>query len=134
GSIEYALLSENDPERMALGAGEKGTLGDWEVEVVNVGDASATVKLINSQTNEEVEKELGPLNDETTTRIPTDQNQRSQFILRPESNQVQIMLDILNDPFGEADKVKLVGYTDVIQLDNGALWPQDERFIYRPDT
>lgn len=119
---------------MALAADEKSTLGDWEVQVVNIGENTATVKMLNTKTNEEIEKELGPLTDETTSRIPADQVQRSQFILRPESNDVQVILDIMNDPFAEAGKVKLVGFEDVIEMGNGVLFSEDDRFIYRPDT
>lgn len=134
GAVDFLLFTEKDPIKMALAADEKSTLGDWEVQVVNIGENTATVKMLNTKTNEEIEKELGPLTDETTSRIPADQVQRSQFILRPESNDVQVILDIMNDPFAEAGKVKLVGFEDVIEMGNGVLFSEDDRFIYRPDT
>lgn len=134
GAVDFMLFTEQEPVKMTLGADETETLGDWEVQVVDVGTDTATVKLVNAQSGEEVEKELGPMNAENTSRIPADQNQRSKFVLRTEDNAVQVQMDLYNDPFGEADKVKLVGFHDIIEMGNGVSFPEDDRFIYRPDT
>lgn len=134
GAIEFALYTEKEPQKIVLAAGERAYLNEWHVKVVDISNNAATVKLWNSKTNEVLEKVLGPLTSDTTSRIPADQAQRNKFVIRPASNDIQVQLDIYNDPFGEAAKVKLVGFTDIIKVDNAQLWPSDDRFIWRPDT
>ncbi len=134
GAFEYGLFTDKEPRRMVLGVGEREHLGDWAVKVEKISGNSATVKLYNTKTHETLVKELGPLTADTTSRIPADQVQRSQFIVRPSSNEIQVQLDIYREPFKEAGKVALVGFYDVFKLSNPDIWPEDDRFIFRPDT
>lgn len=134
GSVDYFMLSKTEPEKMVLAVNDRVELNNWHMRVLNVTSNSATVRLWNSLTNETLTKELGPFTAETIDRIPADQTQRHKFVIRPESNDVQVSLDIYSNPFGEANKVKLTVFKDIIKINNPDTWPTDDRFIFRPDT
>lgn len=134
GAFNFGLFTDKEPEKMVLGVDERAIIGDWHVKVEGITANSAKVKLWNSKTNEVLQKELGPLTAETTSRMPADQNQRSLFTIRPDSNEIHVQLDIYNNPFEEEGKVKLVGFYDIFKVSNPDKWPTDDRFIFRPDT
>ncbi len=134
GAYEYGLFTAQEPRQLVLGVGERAHIKDWVVLVQEISGNSATVKLWNSKTFETVIKELGPLSADTTSRMPADQVQRSKFVVRPSTNDVQVQLDIYREPFKEEGKVGLMAFWDIFKLSNPDAWPLDDRFIFRPDT
>lgn len=134
GTVDYYMLTEAEPKKLVLAANERVELNDWHMRVLDVTSNSATVRLWNSITNETLVKELGPLTAESISRMPADQTQRRQFVIRPDSNDIQVQLDVYNNPFGEANKVALTVFEDIIKINNPDTWPTDDRFIFRPDT
>lgn len=134
GAFDFGLFTDKEPRQLILGVGQRAHIKDWVVKIEAITSNSVTVKLWNTVTYETIIKELGPLTPETTSRIPADQVQRSQFIVRPDTDDIQIQLDIYRDPFGEQGKVKLLAFWDVFKLSNPDVWPLDDRFLFRPDT
>lgn len=133
-AVDYYLLTKETPEKMTLGVDESMNIDQWSLRVLDISDNSATVRLWNAETEELMEKELGPLTSETMSRVPADQSQRRAFVLRCDSEEFQIQLDVYNDPFGEEGQVKLVAFKDLVKLSNPDTWYTDDRFTFRPDT
>ncbi len=133
GAINWMLLSDKDPKEVLLGVGERVHVKDWVVKVENITSNTATVKLWNAVTKEEVIKELGPLTVETTQYQPADEVNRNKFVVRTPSEDIQVQLDIFRGAFRDG-KVALVIYYDLFKITNPGLWPSDQRFIARPDT
>jgi hypothetical protein len=48
-------------------------------------------------------------------------------------DEVYVHLDVFREPFQE-DKAALVGYSDLMKIENPGDWALDNRFIIRPDT
>lgn len=134
GAYEWGMFTDVAPRQLLLGVGERSHVKDWVVKVEKISGNSATIKLWNTKTYETVIKELGPLTADTTSRMPADQVQRSQFVVRPSTNDVQVQLDIYRDPFKEEGKVALMAFWDIFKLSNPDAWPLDDRFVFRPDT
>lgn len=134
GALEYFMVTETDPQKFVLAVDEEVEIGDWKLSVTNIGENTAAVKLSNAATGATLEKEFGPLTTESISRMPADQIQRNQFVLRDDANEIQVQLDIYDNPFSEENKVKLTAFTDIVVFKNPEVWPTDERFIMRPDT
>jgi hypothetical protein len=134
GAINWMWLSEADPVELVLGAGETAALGDYTVEVVAVDTEAKTadVQILDSAGEVVAEKSFGPLVDELYDFLPEDPVDRAKVTLSYEDD-VYVHWDIFREPFQE-DKIALVGYVDLIRLENPADFWLDDRFIVRPDT
>ncbi|MGE4274361.1 MAG: hypothetical protein AB7E31_16110 [Desulfitobacterium sp.] len=132
GAIVDTYLTEKPAIELRIGKGEKSNVGDYTVTVTELTQNSATVQL-TSKDGKVTEKVLGPLTDDSMTYLPADELTRNALVMRPEKNDVQVQLDAFREPFKDG-KVALVGYTDLIKLDNPGVWASDPRFIARPDT
>lgn len=129
----YAIyVTEKDPVSLTLAVGETGKVGDYTVKVTEIGKESAAVEL-TSPAGMVTKKVLGPLNHETEKYLPTDHAARAKMLIRPETNDVQVSLDIFHQPFRDG-KVALLGYYEIKRLANEELWASDPRFSVRPDT
>jgi hypothetical protein len=134
GAVNWMWLSEGEPAEMALGAGESAELGDYMVQVAEVDTEAGTAQIQIMDSNEEVvaEKTFGPLDEALFNYLPEDPLAREKLTLSYEDD-VFVHWDVFREPFQD-DKVALVGYSDMIRLENPAdLW-LDDRFIVRPDT
>lgn len=132
GAINWMLLTEKDPVEMVLGKGETATLGDYTVKVTDITADSVSVELI-AKDGTVTKKVLGPVTPEVVKYLPADEINRNKLVLRPAKEDVQVQLDLYRNPFRNG-KVALVGYTDLIKINNPDKWPSDPRFIVRPDT
>ncbi|GAB6174308.1 hypothetical protein JCM15765_37860 [Paradesulfitobacterium aromaticivorans] len=132
GAIDWMLLSDKPAVEMLLAKGEKATLGDYTVTVMDLTSNSATVEL-TSKDGKVTKKSLGPLTNESFKYLPADPIVRNTLSVRSEKEDVQVQLDAFRKPFHDG-KVALVGYTNLLKLKNPGTWPSDNRFIVRPDT
>ncbi len=135
GAVKWLLITETDPVEPLLGAGESVNAGDYTVKVLDVTANSAKVNLKNNKTGKEMTRELGPLTQELLTYMPVDEVNRGKLLFRPETDDIQVQLNIYQEGGAFRDgKVKLAVYSGLRKLGNPSVWPGDERFIFRPDT
>ncbi|MEW6661122.1 MAG: hypothetical protein ACOY9Y_01750 [Bacillota bacterium] len=132
GAINWMLITEKPPVEMLLAKGESAALGGYTVKVTEITADSAAVELV-AKDGTTTKKVLGPVNAETMKYLPADEITRNQMVLRPAKEDVQVQLDVFRSPFRDG-KVALVGYTDLIKINNPDKWASDPRFIARPDT
>ena len=131
-AVTAIYVSDKDPVQLLLGPGDTGKVGDYTVKVTTVTKDSATVEIVSKE-GIVTKKVLGPLNHETEKYLPTDNVARAKMLVRSQSNDVQVSLDVFRSPFRDG-KVALLGYFDVQRLASGDQWPGDPRFTVRPDT
>jgi hypothetical protein len=134
GAINWLWLAEEAPVEAVLGADETMELGDYTVKVVAVDPEAKTaeVQILNSADEVVAEKSFGPLVDELYNYLPEDPVDRAKVTLSYEDD-VYVHWDIFREPFQD-DKIALVGYTDLIRIENPAEFWLDDRFTVRPDT
>ncbi|EAX48280.1 hypothetical protein TcarDRAFT_2230 [Thermosinus carboxydivorans Nor1] len=132
GAFNWMLITDKDPVEMVLAPGETAALGNYTVKVVNITASTATVELIDKD-GFVTRKVLGPVTPETMKYMPADELNRNKMIMRSYDDEVQVQLDVFRNPFRNG-KVALVGYTDLIKINNPDHWFFDRRFVARPDT
>jgi len=108
-------------------------LGKYKVKVAAT-DAKAKTADIEVLEGDKVvaSKKLGPVTAEMFNYLPEDPMAREKLTLS--TDKVTVHLQVYGgEPF-VGDQVALVGYTDLIKLENPGDWPDDPRFVFRPDT
>jgi hypothetical protein len=131
-SIESISFSYKKPEEAVMGRGEKTPFGQYTLECTSVNTSTKTVGLVLKDKNGKPiqSKTLGPLNQAMIDILP--QNQTAVSAMQFRYGDVQAELDI-QEPF-EGNKARLYLFTDVQDLDRGAPFPFDPRFMVRPDV
>ncbi len=131
-SIEAISFSYNKPEEAVLGRGESMPLGEYTLECTSVNTAARSAELVLKDKNGQLlqSKTLGPLNQAMIDILP--QHQTAVAAMQFRYRDVQAELD-LEEPF-EGNKVRLYLFTGVRELERGAPFPFDPRFMVRPDV
>ncbi len=115
------------------GKGDTFTIGDAKVEVTDVAANAATVKLTDKSGT--VTKVLGPLTPENTRMLLMSVVDRDRLWTLSKDGKVAVHLNIRQSDKPIADgKVSLVAYNDVVEVNDGSVWPADTRFLARPET
>ena len=109
------------------------TIGDAKVEVTDVTATAATVKLTDKSGT--VTNVLGPLTPENTRMLLMSVVDRDRLWTLSKDGKVAVHLNIRQSDKPIADgKVSLVAYNDVVEVNDGSVWPTDTRFLARPET
>lgn len=117
----------------SYGKGDTFTIGDAKVEVTDVAANAATVKLTDKSGT--VTKVLGPLTPENTRMLLMSVVDRDRLWTLSKDGKVAVHLNIRQSDKPIADgKVSLVAYNDVVEVNDGSVWPADTRFLARPET
>ncbi|MEW6661124.1 MAG: hypothetical protein ACOY9Y_01740 [Bacillota bacterium] len=132
GALDWVMVTETAPVEMLLGKGETAALGAYTVKVTGITADSAAVELV-AKDGTVTKKVLGPMTPEVLNYLPAAEVPRNLLQVRPPKDDVQVQLDVYRNPFRDG-KVALVGYTDIVKLNNPGKWPSDTRFLFRPDT
>jgi hypothetical protein len=131
-SIEAISFSYEKPKEAVMESGEKIQLGNYMLECTSVNAKAMTVGLVLKDVDNKVvaSKVLGPFNRDMMDILPQHQDavRAMQFIYKD----VQAELDI-GKPF-EQGKARLYVFTQVQELERGAPFPFDRRFMVRPDV
>lgn len=134
GAIEWMWISATDPVEAVLADGEEMELGAYSVRVSAIDAEAGTVDVEILDGDEVVAaKTFGPIDEDFFNYMPEDPLAREQVTLAY-NDEVYVHLDLFREAFPDADSVALVGFTDLIKLENPGIWPDDPRFIARPDT
>lgn len=131
-SIESISFTYEKPEETLLGAGSQVPLGDYTLHCTSVDTRAKTVGLILKDASGKIvgSKTLGPLDKEMLDILPQHQEAVAAMQLRHED--VQAEMDIY-EPF-EGTRARLYLFTNVQELERGAPFPFDPRFMVRPDV
>ena len=131
-SIEAISFTYEKPEEVVLARGDNVPLGEYTLECTSVDPRAKTVGLALRNANGEVvaAKELGPLNQEMIDILP--QHLDAVTAMQFQHADVQAELDI-QQPF-DGNKARLYLFTAVQNLERGAPFPFDPRFMVRPDV
>ena len=82
-----------------------------------------------------VTKVLGPLTPENTRMLLMSVVDRDRLWTLSKDGKVAVHLNIRQSDKPIADgKVSLVAYNDVVEVNDGSVWPADTRFLARPET
>ena len=82
-----------------------------------------------------VTKVLGPLTPENTQMLLMSVVDRDRLWTLSKDGKVAVHLNIRQSDKPIADgKVSLVAYNDVVEVNDGSVWPTDTRFLARPET
>ena len=132
-SCSAIFVSPNEPVVASYGKGDTFTIGDAKVEVTDVAANAATVKLTDKSGT--VTKVLGPLTPENTRMLLMSVVDRDRLWTLSKDGKVAVHLNIRQSDKPIADgKVSLVAYNDVVEVNDGSVWPADTRFLARPET
>ena len=94
---------------------------------------AATVKLTDKSGT--VTKVLGPLTPENTRMLLMSVVDRDRLWTLSKDGKVAVHLNIRQSDKPIADgMVSLVAYNDVVEVNDGSVWPADTRFLARPET
>ena len=133
-SCSDIYMSATDPVKGQYAKGQTFMIGDYKVAVKELGDKSATVE-ITAKNGEVTSKKLyiDPVNGKWLMQSMVE---RDKCYVVSKDGKALVHLDIrpgFDQCFADG-KVKLVAYTDVIDVQNGTDWPTDTRFLARPET
>jgi len=130
--MDSFTISYDEPQEVVLRAGEEMALGKYRLRVVSVDPSAKTVALalLNASGKTVVEKTLGPLTKEVYDTLP--QYNASQQKVMLEYEDVHVELGLPTDFAG--GKVPLYVATGTIKLYRDKPWPDDPRFIVRPEV
>lgn len=131
-AVENAYITDKDVVELVLAPGETGKVGEYTVKVTDVKKDTATVELV-SKDGVVTKKVLGPFNEKNKQYLPTDHIARTKMLVKSESKDAQVALDIFRNPFRNG-KVALIGYYDIKKVESGKTFFGDARFLARPDT
>lgn len=132
-SCSAIFVSPNEPVVASYGKGDAFTIGDAKIEVTDVAANAATVKLTDKSGT--VTKVLGPLTPENTRMLLMSVVDRDRLWTLSKDGKVAVHLNIRQSDKPIADgKVSLVAYNDVVEVNDGSVWPTDTRFLARPET
>jgi hypothetical protein len=131
-SIESISFTYEKPEETILAAGEQVPLGEYTLQCTSVNVRAKTVGLVLKDASGKIVAAgtLGPLDREMTDILP--QHQEAVAVMQLRHADVQAELDIYT-PF-EGAKARLYLFTKVQELERGAPFPFDPRFMVRPDV
>ncbi len=117
-----------------LAVNETFDLGQYKAKLVALDAAAKTaqVQILGADGKSVAEKTLGPITDQNRPLLATDDAAMSKMILHYQD--VQVALAAFTNPFKDAGKVALLGYTGVFRTTMGQAWPQDPRFVVFHDT
>ena len=132
-SCSAIFVSPNEPVVASYGKGDTFTIGDAKVEVTDVAANAATVKLTDKSGT--VTKVLGPLTPENTRMLLMSVVDRDRLWTLSKDGKVAVHLNIRPSDKPIADgNVSLGAYNDVVEVNDGSVWPADTRFLARPET
>lgn len=127
------FVSPSDPVVASYAKGDSFTIGDAKVEVTDVTDNAASIKITDKKGS--VTKTFGPLTPENTDALLLSMPQRELFWVQSKDGTVAVHLNIRSGAAPIANgKASLVAYNDVVEINNGSVWPSDTRFLARPET
>jgi hypothetical protein len=120
------------PKRKELGIGDTAKVGDYTVKLLAVDKEALTVELalMDKGGNIVEQKTMGPLDQELYDTLP--QYSPSQYKLMMFYEDVQVDIDYPVD-FSK-DKIGFYLATDTKTLKRDTPWPDDPRFMVRPDV
>lgn len=132
-SCTDAWISPNKPLIASYSKGDTFTIGNATVSVSAVSNDSVSISI--AEDGKTVTKTFGPWNDTTRKALYVSERNRDQFWTLSPSGKEIVHLNVRN-PEGPLDKGKasLVAYSDVIDVQDGSVWPFDTRFRVRPET
>jgi hypothetical protein len=130
--MDSFIFSYDEPQNLVMKSGEEAVLGAYRLKVQNVDAAAkaATLALLDAKGKALVQKTLGPLTQELLDTLP--QYNPSQQKVMLDYNDVHVELD-LAAPFAGGE-VSLYAATGAIKIDRDKPWPNDPRFIVRPEV
>lgn len=133
GGLTWMTLTETAPVTATLAAGKTMDLGKYKVKVAAL-DAKAKTADIEVLEGDKVvaSEKLGPVTEEMFNYLPEDPMARDRLTLSTDEFTVHLRV-YGGEPF-VGEEVALVGYTDLVKLENPSDWPFDPRFVFRPDT
>ncbi len=130
--MDSFTYSYEEPRKLVMKAGEEAALGKYRLEVRSVDSSNKTARLalLDAKGKVLVEKMLGPLAPELLDTLP--QYNQSQQKVMLQHDDVHVELD-LTSPFS-GGAVSLYAATGVIKLKRDKPWPDDPRFMVRPEV
>ncbi len=131
-SIEAISFTYERPQEAIMGPGEQIQLGKYTLECTSVDTQGKSVSLVLKGVSDRLvaSKVLGPLNQDMIDILPQHQDAVSAMQFHYED--IQAELDI-REPFDEG-KARLYLFTQIQELERGAAFPFDPRFMVRPDV
>jgi hypothetical protein len=133
GAIDWLWLTETEPVESILGPGDTMRLGKYQLRVAEVDTKKKTADVrIFEGTKLVAGKTLGPVTKDLYDYLPEDPLARAKLSLAYDDS-LYVHLDVFRAPFPNG-QVALVGYVDLMKLENAERWTPDPRFVVRPDT
>jgi hypothetical protein len=133
GGLTWMTITETAPVTGTVSAGKTMDLGKYKVKLVAADAKAATAEIEVLEGNKVVaSKKLGPVTKGMFDYLPEDPTAREKLTLSTDEFTVHLQV-YGGQPFA-GDQVALVGYTDLIKVENPDDWPDDPRFVVRPDT
>ena len=121
-----------------LAVGETFDLGQYKAKLtaLDATAGTANVQILGADGKSVAEKTLGPLTttgaNQNRALLASDDANMAKMLLHYQD--VEVGLSAFANPFKDAGKVALLGYTGVFRTTMGQAWPQDPRFIVFHDT
>jgi hypothetical protein len=130
--MDSFTISHEEPQRLAMKAGEETNVGKYRLRVEAVDSAARMSKLVLFDPKKKVvvEKNLGPLTKDLLDTLP--QHSESQQKVMLQHDDVHVELDISSD--FSSEKVALYAASGIKKLQRDKPWPDDPRFVVRPEV
>jgi hypothetical protein len=130
--MDFFKISYQEPQRLVMKTGDETSLGKFRLRVESVDSNAKTtrVALLDSKGKVVVEKALGPLTRELLETLP--QYNPSQQKVMLQHGDIHVELDLSSDFSGET--VSLYAATGILKLERDKPWPDDPRFMVRPEV
>ena len=130
--MDEFTITYKEPKKVILWPGRPISVGDYTLKLVGVDRAAKTVRLQLSDESGKIleDKALGPLTQETYDTLP--QYGPSQRKINLVYKDIQVDLDYPVDLHKEAIPVYVA--TECKTYDRDEPWPDDPRFMVRPDV
>jgi hypothetical protein len=130
--MDSFTISFLEPEHLVLKPGEEKVSGKYKLRVLSVdpGSKTARLALLDDRGGVVVEKTLGPLTKELLDTLPQHSESQQKVMLQYEDLHVELDLE---EAFSEG-KVRLYLATGIQKLQRDKPWPEDPRFMIRPEV
>lgn len=133
--MDQFTVTYKEPQKALLGEGDTAKVGKYRLEVKAVDTENSQVDwvLLDSDGTVLVEKTFGPMTFDVLDTLP--QYAPSQDKIQQQYKDVHIAMEVPEGFSGFSDgKVPFVLATDLKTYDRDAAWPDDPRFVVRPDV
>jgi hypothetical protein len=130
--MDSFFFSYQEPQNLVMKSGEETELGPYRLKVESIDPSAKTAKLILKDANGRVlvEKTLGPLTKDLFDTLP--QYNQSQQKVMLQYGEVHVELDLSADFSGK--EISLYAATGAIKMERDKPWPDDPRFMVRPEV